>query len=153
MAFSLKLSEIADAIAALSVSGVTVKDRNELTASWAGTPNVLYPNIDGPWVTDLSLDYRAMIRGTNAPVNVSYTLNYRFLGVQVGDLAILPTAYSNLIDKVIAIINALVAMDSPYSGAMNIEIAAVSDLHPLADPAGNMYYGCDFALRVEEIQN
>jgi hypothetical protein len=29
----------------------------------------------------------------------------------------------------------------------------VTDLHPLPDPVGNMFYGFDIALRVEEIQN
>jgi hypothetical protein len=153
MAISLHLKDIADAISAISITGVTVKDVNQLSGSWVSLPNVLYPNIDGPWVTDFSLDYKAFVRGVSAPVNPSYTLHYRFLGVAVGDLAILPAAYNDLIDKVILIINAIMGEDDPYSGGVNMELDDISDLHPLPDPAGNMFYGCDFALRVEEIQN
>ena len=151
MAFSLNLANIADAIAAISISGVTVKDKDQIAASWVSTPNVLYPNPDG-WVTDFRLEYQAIPRGAAAPVNVFYTLNYRFLGVQVGDMATLPVSYSDLVSKVIAIINAVVAVHAPYDGGVNLEVQGV-DLGPMTDPADNQYYGADLAFSVEEIQN
>jgi hypothetical protein len=153
MTFALNLSNIADAISQISISGVTVKDRDQIAASWVSTPNVLFPNTEGEgWVTDFSMDFKAMIRGASAPVNVTYTLNYRFLGVQVGDIATFPVSYSALVDKVIAIINAMVAIHAPYDGGVNMEIASVS-IGPRDDPVGNKYFGADIALRIEELQN
>jgi hypothetical protein len=151
MAFSLNLANIADAIAAISISGVTVKDKDQIAASWVSTPNVLYPNPDG-WITDFRLEYKAIPRGSAAPVNVMYTLNYRFLGVQVGDMATMPVSYSDLVSKVIAIINAVVAVHAPYDGGVDLVVQSV-DLGPMTDPAGNQYYGADLAFSVEEIQN
>jgi hypothetical protein len=151
MSVSLNLANIADAISQISVSGVTVKDVNQLSASWAPLPNVLYPN-DENWITGFSIEYKAIIRGAAAPANFRYTLNYRFLGTQVGDMATMPTAYSNLVDKVIAIVNAIFSVDAPYNGSVDMAIGDI-DVGPKTDPAGNQYFGADFALNVEEIQN
>lgn len=151
MAFSLHLANIADSIAGISITGVTVKDKDQIAGSWASLPNVLYPNPDG-WITDFGLDFAAITRGTNAPVNVRYTLNYRFLGVQVGDIATFPASYSALVDKVITIINAIEAVHAPYSGSVDMQVTGL-ELGPLTDPAGNQYFGADIALSVEEIQN
>ena len=151
MTVSLNLANIANSIAAISISGVTVKDKDEVVANWTPIPNVLYPNPDG-WITDFSIDYKAITRGAAAPANFIYTLNYRFLGVQVGDLSTFPVSYSALVDKLILIINAIFSEDDPYSGGVNMELGAV-DLGPKMDPAGNQYFGADFALMIEEIQN
>jgi hypothetical protein len=153
MAFSLQLASIVDAIAAVSISGVTIKDVDQVAGSFLGQSSILYPNIDGPFVTDFRLDYKAITRGSTAPVNALYTLNYRYLYVAVGDIALLPKAYSDVFTKLITILNALAAVHAPYSGGVDMEIAAVTDLHPLPDPVGNMFYGFDIALAVEEIQN
>ena len=152
MTTSLYLASITNAIASISITGVTVKDKDEVVANWTPVPNVLYPNPNG-WVSDISLDYVANLRGATAPLNVSYLLNYRFLGTQSGDLAIFPVALSNLVDKVILIVNAIVATHAPYSGKVDMELAGISSPGPLPDPAGNTYFGCDLSFRVTEMQN
>jgi hypothetical protein len=151
MTASLLLSNVADAIAGISVSGVTMKDRDQIAGSWISTPNVFYPNPDN-WITDFSIRFDTVLQGENAPMTYIYTLNYRFLGVEVGDLATFPVAYSALVDKVVAIINALVAVPAPYSGKVQM-IVNNPQLGPKDDPAGNQYFGADFALQIEEMQN
>ncbi len=151
MTISLNLANIADAISQISISGVTVKDKDQIAGSWVSTPNVLYPNPDG-WITGFTINYQAITRGAAAPANIRYTLNYRFLGVQVGDMATFPVSYSALVDKVIAIINAIYAVDAPYNGSVDMFVDNI-ELGPMTDPAGNQYFGADFALSVEEIQN
>ncbi len=152
MTISLNLANIANSIAAISIFGVTVKDKDEIVANWTSLPNVLYPKPDG-WITEFSLEYDTVLRGTNAPITVIYTLNYRFLGVQSGDLSIFPIAYSSLIDKLILIINAMMAVDSPYSGKVEMELAGPVNIGPLSDPTGNMFFGADIALNIREMQN
>lgn len=151
MAFSLLLSGIADAISQVSIPGVTVKDRDELAASWISTPNVLYP-LDEGWITNFNLVYQAITRGADAPVNVSYTLNYRFLGTQVGDMGTFTRGYLAAVDKLITIVNALEAVHAPYDGRVDMTIT-VTDIGPKSDPAGNQYYGADLALIITELQN
>jgi hypothetical protein len=151
MTAALFLSGIADAIAGISITGVTVKDRDQISASWIGTPNVLYPNPDG-WLTDFTIQFDSLLQGADAPMTIGYTLHYRFLGVQVGDLAAMPVAYSALVDKVIAICNALIAVPGPYSGRVQM-VVSDPQLGPREDPAGNQYYGADIALQIQEMQN
>jgi hypothetical protein len=151
MTFALFLSSIADAISHISISGVTVKDVNELSAQWISLPDVLYPNPD-QFITNYTNEFVSVLRGDTAPVNVHYTLNYRFLHVQVGDMAAMPKSYSDLLDKVAAIINAIQAVHAPYSGRVDMVIGGIS-LGPRDDPAGNQYFGADIALNITEMQN
>jgi hypothetical protein len=150
MTVSLNLANVSNAIAALSISGVTVKDKDEIVGSWVSIPNVLYPKPDG-WITGFGIDYVTVLQGANAPMNISYTLNYRFLGVQIGDISTFPVSYSQLVDKLVLIINAIIAMDAPYSGSVEMKIGGV-EIGPRIDPAGNNYFGADFAVHIMEMQ-
>lgn len=151
MTFSINLANVSAAISGISISGITIKDKDEVSASWVSLPNVLYPKPDG-WVSDLSIEYDSVLQGLSAPSTVSYNLNYRFLGVQVGDSSIFPVAYSDLIDKLILVINGLVAISGPYSGKVEMQIGNL-DIGPKADPAGNNFFGADIQLHIKELQN
>lgn len=151
MTFSLYLANIADAISSITISGVTVKDKDQLSGAWLSLPNVLYPNPDN-WISGFAIKYDALMQGASAPLTVTYTLNYRFLGVQVGDMATFPVSYSALVDKVVAIINAIEAVYAPYSGRVEMILGGVS-IGARTDPAGNSYFGADIALNISEMQN
>lgn len=153
MSVSLYLQSITNAIAAISVSGVTVKDSDEIIASWVGTPNILYPNPnDDGFITNFRIQYDSIMQGADAPMTIGYTLNYRFLGTQIGDLATFPAEYANIVAKVAVIVNALIAVPAPYSGRVELRIGGVA-VGAKADPVGNMYHGADFALNITEMQN
>ena len=151
MTISSLLTTITGNIASLSISGVTMKDYNGIVASWKSLPNVMYLNPENP-ITGFALEYQSFGHGAAAQVDFSYTLNYRFLGTQVGDLSNMATAYAAVVDKVKLIINAIVTNHSAASGAGGIELGAVS-IGPREDPAGNMYHGADISINVMEMQN
>jgi len=151
MSISLLLESVTNAIAAISITGVTVKDADEVAASWKSLPNVLYPNPEG-FITDFSITYQANLRGATAPLDVAYTLNYRFLGVEIGDLSQMAKQYGDMIGKVADIIAAMISTDTPYSGIVEMEVRSVS-IGARADPVGNIYHGADIALGVTEMQN
>lgn len=151
MTFSLSLAGVADAISSITISGVTVKDKDQLSGTWLSLPNVLYPNPDN-WITNFAIRYDALMQGAAAPATITYTLNYRFLGVQVGDIGAFPVSYSALVDKVIAIINAIEAVYAPYTGKVEMILGGVS-IGARTDPAGNNYFGADIALNISEMQN
>ena len=151
MSASLLLANVADAISQISVSGVTIKDKDQLAGSWVSLPNVFYPNPDN-WITGFVIQFDSVMQGATAPMTYKYTLNYRFLGVQVGDMAVFPVSYSALVDKVIAIVNALQAIQAPYSGKVQMIVGDLQ-LGPKDDPSGNQFFGADFALQIEELQN
>ncbi len=153
MTATLYLQSITNAIAAISVSGVTIKDSDEIVASWVGTPNILYPNPnDDGFITNFRIQFDSIMQGTDAPMTIGYTLNYRFLGTQIGDMATFPVEYANIVSKVAAIVNALVAVPAPYSGRVELIIGGVT-IGAKADPSGNMYHGADFTLNITEMQN
>lgn len=153
MTTSLYLSSITNAIASISVSGVTVKDVDEISPSWTGTPNILYPNPNAPgFITNFEIDFDSMLQGESAPTTLRYTLNYRFLGTAIGDMGTFTVAYSNIITKVTAIYNALIAVPAPYDGRITMTPRIV-DIGAKEDPAGNQFHGADFALSIEELQN
>jgi hypothetical protein len=151
MTTALFLSNIADSISNISISGVTVKDKDQIVGSWLSTPDVLYPNPDG-WITNFSIQYDTVLQGAAAPATISYSLNYRFLGVAVGDISIMPVAYSSLVEKLVLITNAIIATPSPYSGRVEMKIGNIS-IGSRTDPAGNNFYGADFAVLIQELQN
>jgi len=153
MTAGLYLSEVCDAIAGITISGVTVKDRDQIAGSWLSLPNVLYPNPsqDG-FITGFTMQFDSMLQGANAPMTLNYTLNYRFLGTAIGDLGIFTHAYSSIVDKLVLIVNAILATPAPYSGRIQMSLGAVT-MGAKEDPAGNVYYGADFALLIEELQN
>lgn len=150
MTFALNLPDVCNSIAALSISGVTIKDRDEVVASWVGSPNILYPNVNPPgFVTGFRPEYVTNLRGLNAPSDIHYTLNYRFLGTQVGDLSTMSGAYSNVVDKMVLIIAAIMDAGTIYSGKVQIELGDIS-IGLKEDPVGNQYHGADFALVITE---
>lgn len=151
MTVSLNLANVAGAISNISVSGVTVKNKDEVAGSWTSKPNVLFPNPEN-WVTGFSMTWDALLQSAEAPMTISYTLNYRFLGVAVGDISAMPVSYSALVDKLILIINAIISTPAPYSGRIEMKIGDVS-IGPKIDPAGNNYYGADFSVSISEQQN
>lgn len=147
----IELANIATAISQLSISGVNVKNKDEVLASWIASPNVLFPNPDG-WITDFNITYDALMQGTTAPLTIAYTMNYRFLGVAVGDLSTFPVSYSLLVDKVALIIDALIGLPAPYNGKIELIVGNIS-LGARTDPAGNNYFGADIPLSIKEMHN
>lgn len=151
MTISSLLGNITNAISDINISGVTVKDKDEIAASWTSTSNVLYPHPDN-FMTNFRPVYKSFTRGAAAQVDLAYTLNYRFLGTQIGDMATFTTAYSQMVDKVLAIIAKMIETTAPYSGRVDMELGAVT-FGPRIDPAGNTFHGADFALNITEMQN
>lgn len=153
MTFALNLTNITNAIAALNIAGVTVKDSDEIMSNWISLPNVLYPNPNqDAFLTGFALQYDSVLQGADAPITVSYTLNYRFLGSQIGDMGTFTQAYADVLAKVILIVNAIIALPGPYSGTVDMELTDVT-IGGKQDPAGNQYHGADFALKITEMQN
>lgn len=153
MTFSLLLSSVCDSISGISISGVTVKDIDQIAPSWVSMPNVLYPNPNNEgFITGFSMKFDSIMQGVNSPVTINYTLNYRFLGTAIGDMANFSSAYADVILKLALIVNAIITNPAPYSGRIQMALGDVS-VGAKTDPAGNQYHGADFALLIEELQN
>lgn len=153
MTFSLLLSSICDSISAISISGVTVRDVDQIAPTWVSTPNVLYPNPNNEgFIKGFGMEFDSIMQGTSAPSTVRYSLNYRFLGTPIGDMANFSSAYADVVSKVALIVNAIISNPAPYSGRVQMSLGSVS-VGAKTDPAGNRFHGADFELLITELQN
>ena len=145
MAINIQIATIADSISKLSIAGVTIKDINELSASWKSLPNVLYPRPNN-FITNVALTAAVM---SKQKYDLHYVLNYRFLNVQVGSDAVMFATYPELIAKVVLIANAIITNHN-LTGAIDVSFGGITDIGALPDPAGNVFHGCDFQINVLE---
>jgi hypothetical protein len=152
MTVTINFATVADSISKLSISGVTVKDLDEITASRLGQAALLAPIPDG-FVTNIRfIDDAQTGGGLVRPMRLMYTLNYRYFHCQIGNILNF-NAYSSMIINIVAILAALVNNDVNLSGAIQTELPRVSNIGPVLDPDGNAYHGCDISLDVMQFIN
>lgn len=145
MAISVQIATVADSISKLSISNVTIKDIDQLSASWKSLPNVLYPRPEN-FITGVSLIPAVM---SKQKYDLHYVLNYRFLNVQLGNDAVLFATYPALIAKIVLIANAIITNHN-LTGVIDVSFGGITAIGALPDPAGNAYHGADFAINVLE---
>ena len=148
MTVNVQFATVADSIASISISGVTVKDIDNVPENAMDYCPVLYPIPNG-FITDLQPEILSLGGDTGRKLNLSYTLNYRYLHAPIGSGSVLAN-YAGIITNLMLILEAIMSTSSP-SGAVDMEIQGVSDLGPVSDPAeAAVYHGVDIAVRILE---
>lgn len=144
---ALQLAAVANSIAALSVSGVTLKDVDEIPTKVDQRAPTILPLPD--YVTDFDVE-RVSFGSSTALRDVSYTLNYRFCYKPVG-MGRQKTIeyYDEMIDKVALFFDAVMAIET-LTGAVDITPFGVTNMGIVNDPSDNEYIGCDLAVRILE---
>ena len=118
MAITSTISTVADSIAGLTISGVTIKDIDQIPDTARMLCPLLIPDPNG-FVTDISVSFETYGSNGGAKINTNYTLNYMFLFCEVGSGLGTYAAYSGLITKLSAILVAINSNDS-ISGAVDV---------------------------------
>jgi len=149
MTIAVHFVTVARSISNLSIAGINVRDLDEIPVDASKILPVLFPIPNG-FITDVVPERMTMGGGGTAKIDLSYTMNYRFLksiaGANLENLSI----YSDLIEDLAAITVAILGNDD-ITGAVDMELQGVSNMGPLTDPAGTgAYIGLDIALRVLE---
>jgi len=147
MTIASTISTVTDSIAGLIISGVTIKDIDQIPEAARLLTPLIIPQPNN-FVTDLSVTFETFGSNGSAKMNTNYTLNYVFLFCEVGGLSAF-AAFSGLIEKLSSI---LVAIDSndAISGAVDVKINSIGNLGVITDPAGVEFWGLEFSLRVLE---
>ena len=149
---TLAISTICDSISSLSVSGLTIKDLNEIPEAVTGRDcPVIYPKPDG-FVTNFEMVRDSFGGGSTAKMTVTYDLTYRLLGAPLASGRGLFDSYSLMVEKVYAFIDAVLAIDT-MAGLVDITPADTTAFGPVSDPAGGMFHGADVILHVMEFAN
>ena len=149
---ALAIATIADSIAAVSVSGVTIKDLNEIpeAVTLRDCP-VLFPRPDG-FVTDLAVKRDSFGTGAVAKMTVTYILTYTFCHAPIGSGRGLFDVYDNMIANAFAIIDAIITNDT-VTGLVDLQVDDALNFGPVEDPSGNVFHGCEIQLYVMEFVN
>jgi hypothetical protein len=146
MTVNVNFVAVADAIANLSISGVTLRDIDQITSSVAVAPATLAPK-PGGYITNFKVSTESLGTGGAQRMTITYTLNYTYYHCQIGSVLDFGS-YSAMITKIAAILVALLTNDT-VTGALDQD-PTVSDIGPVLDPAGNQYHGCVFSLGITQ---
>ena len=150
MTVAVSISTVADAIAGLSISGVTVKDIDQISVSRAVGAATLAPRPDR-FVTDLSVEAETFGSGATRSATLRYTLNYVYYHCLVGSTLDFGS-YSAMITNISAVLVALITNDD-VTGATDNTMPTISDIGPVSDPVGNVYHGCTVSLQIVQYIN
>ncbi len=147
MTATVDFSTVTNSIAALTITGVTIKDVDEIPESLVMSPSVLFPDTNG-FITGIRVERDEMTGQWN---HLYYTLHYRYIYCSAsGGLGGLFASYSGLITKLAAVLLAF-ASDATLTGAIDNEAPEVSELGIVEDPAGDRYFGFVISLNIKQL--
>lgn len=149
MTVTVSISTVTNSIAALTISGVSILDIDQMGASYIARPALLAPRPDN-FISGLTVMPTSFGAGSSRQVNLSYTLNYYYYHCQIGSALDFPN-HSALVTNIAAILVALMTTDD-VTGATDI-LPSVGDVGVITDPAGNSYIGCSVTIQVTEYVN
>ena len=147
MSATFDLTTVTNSIAALSITGVTVKDSDEITDSlgMSGTA-LLVPRPDN-FLTGLSI-VRGELSGQN--LTVRYTLNYQYFHCVIGGgLGGIFSVYQGMLTNIGKIIVAF-SNDATLTGAIDNGYPNFGRLGPIQDASGNKYHGCEVSIPITQ---
>jgi len=151
---TLNLRNVADAFAALSVSGLTIKELDGIPSEVGVRSSLLIPLPN--YLTDGEVE-RDSFGASKAAMTVSYTINYRLCYQPVGTTRVMTLdVFQGLVQMVGLIWDAVLAIDvfiAAHSEVVDIIPVSISNMGIVNDPADMPFYGCDLAFRVQEFVN
>lgn len=146
---ALALRTLCDSISDLNVDGVKIHDIDEIPSSDLRRPMLFPEPVD--FITDLTVT-RDSTGASVAKMTAEYNITYTFCHSPVGAGRSGLDAYPDMLEKVMAILDAILAIET-IIGAVDLTANAIPTFGPVPDPAGNMYIGCKLVFRVMEFVN
>lgn len=147
MTVTCNVNTIASSIAALSISGVTIKDIDEIPDAVSLLCPVLIPQ-PNDYMTGTKMSFESYGSNGSAAINMEYDLNYVFLFCEAGGVnAFAP--FSPLMTKLALILVTIMSNDA-ISGLVDLKINSVGNIGVINDPAGNGYWGVLLSFHVLE---
>ena len=148
----MAIATITNSIAAVSVSGLTIKDIDEIpqSANNRDCP-LLVPDPDN-FVTGFNANPDTFGAGSNRKWTVGYTLNYLLLYAVVGSgRTTVLEKYSGMVSMAFAFYDALFAV-SDLTGSVDFEPGSVNRFD-IVTLAGASFHSCGVSLNVKEFVN
>ena len=143
----MRVAEVATAIAALTIQGITILDLDEMKHALTDRDcPLLGPSAnDPPFLTDWQAR-RITLQGNWSN---EYTLNYTFYQAPVGADRGLFKQYPAMVENARRIVEAFQAIPR-VDGCKSIALAGMPQFGAVFDASGQQFHGAGFALRVVE---
>jgi hypothetical protein len=153
---SIQFSTVTESISNLSVTGLVIKDTDEIPAEVGlRKPAVLIPLPD--IITDFSMVRDSFGGGSTAKMTVTYVVNYRLLYEPIGEnRAKTIKAFDGLKKMIGLILDAVLAIEvfnDDHTEIVDIVPVTVRNMGIVNDPADRAFYGADFQFMVSEFVN
>jgi len=139
---------VADSIADISISGVTVKNTSNIPQSGQLVLPILFPQPSG-FVSDIVVENQSVGPNTSAAIDFSYTLHYVFLFQELGSGVSQLDPYQPLLEKLELILEAILENDA-VTALVDMRLNGVDGLGQVEGPDGVQYWGALFSLRCLE---
>lgn len=148
---ALQIAAVANSIAALSVSGVTIKDVDEIPAKVDPRASIIMPLPN--FATDWTHEVDSLGTGNSRMQTMWYTLNYRLCYKRVGAGRVSTIEhYAGMVAKAALFFDAVMAIDT-FTGGVEMLPAGITNMGLVNDDSDNIFIGCDLAVRVQEFVN
>ena len=146
---ALQLSTITDSISGLTVSGLTIKDIDQIPEAVERNYPVIFPEPIN-FLSELVATPASFSIGTGSQWNVEYNLTYSLLYAPLGSGRGMEK-YASTVALAIQFIDAILAVTT-LNGSIEVTPFNIS-AGPYSDPAGNMFFGAQIILHVLEFVN
>lgn len=147
MTIALNPTTVSASIAALSITGVTIKDIDAIPDSAQNLCPVIIPQTE--FITDIQPERKSFGSGGAEKIDFQYTLNYWFLFCEVGSGINAFAPYEGLIQKLDLILETILTNDT-VSGLVDLQLQNIGRIGTIQDASENMYWGCSFSVRCLE---
>jgi hypothetical protein len=148
MTLAINPDVVAASIANLSISGVTIKDIDEIPDSVSLQCPLIIPQPNG-FITAIESTSQSFGSLGDQASDFEYTLNYVFLFAEIGSGISAFTPYEPMIQKLVLIIEEILNNDV-VTGLVDMKLESISNIGSIDDPAGNQFWGAFFSLRCLE---
>ena len=148
---ALAITTVTNSIAELSVSGLVIKDIDEVPEAVDPRQPTLLPLPD--FITGFELERDSYGGGSTAKMTVRYQLNYRLCYAPLGDgRTTVLEMQAGTVEMIGLILDAVLAVDT-MTGNVDIQPSQVVGMGAVLDPSDNAFWGCDISFVVTEFVN
>ena len=148
---ALAITTVTNSIAALSVTGLTIKDIDEIPYSVTDREcPMLYPEPLN-FISDITVERVTTGTAGSGYFDVFYTLRYAFLYQAVGADRGSLTNYQGMVQLWEDLIDRLILSDN-VTGCEDLQVAGSVSFGAIPDPSGNMFMGSELLIRVHEFE-
>jgi len=148
---TLSTTTITNSIAALSITGVTIKDIDEIPEGVLERQcPILYPEPDG-FIRNLVVAPMAFGTAGSGPFDVDYDITYTFLYKPLGTSRALLSTYPTMLALALTIVDKIIVSDL-VTGAVTLEFAGFEDFGMANDITGTPFIGTRMLFHVKEFE-